>query len=485
MQFAAVVQTGFVPVGHVAAHVDAPPPPPQHDSPVPHWAVVEQILFEPAGHVAPVWQVFGVPAPPPASAPAAQHELPVAQSPVFAQICVVPAAHDAAQAATPPAVAAVQHTWPAVVHDAVPRQGAGARHVMMPRFPPKKGAAHVEPVGQSAFVAQTWVMPIPQVAAQDVRLTFPASPPPPPPPPPKQHCSPAPQLAEPVQATTAAPAGHALAEAAHEVVGAAPPPPSVTQQTWDAPQLHPAPASPPPATVVDVALVVPPADVLPAEDPLLFRELEVLGPGPLFVVPPPQATATATEIPTATTARAFFKYMGRPSGVTTSASPVLDGELPTIASTFLWLGSSLRPTPTAILRFRGNFADRVPSRRRLPNDDRTAYGARWDASGDGSSGAAQLVKARVLRRSSSLLRVAASYRAPVRGHHRGASRRRRDAVSVVRIPAGQVTGACRRYGAASQPSVDPASGPSFPFSHSALLAYIACDTDPDAPKSIE
>jgi hypothetical protein len=46
-------------------------------------------LFEPAGHVAPVWQVFD----PPASPVAEQHESPVAQSAADPQICVDPVGH--------------------------------------------------------------------------------------------------------------------------------------------------------------------------------------------------------------------------------------------------------------------------------------------------------------------------------------------------------------------------------------------------------
>jgi hypothetical protein len=351
LQSADVVQTGFWPIGQVAAQVPPPPPPPQHDSPVPHWAVVVQSLLDPAGQVAPVWQVFGVRPPPPASAPSAQQELPVAQSPLPAQICVVPVGHEAWQAATPPSVSALQQTCPAVVHDAVPTQGTGARHVITPSVPPKNGV-HVEPLAQSAFVVQMVGLFAGQVAMQDVMLVFPAVPaspaPPRPPPPAKQHCSPAPQPAELVHPTLAAPAGHALAEAAHEYVAAAPAAPAVTQQTCEDGQLQPpaAPSRPPPTD--DDAVVEAPAEVLPDDDPLVVREL--VAPGPLFVVPPPQATATAKPIATATTARAFFKFMGRPSALTTSKSPALDGSPQSIASTFLSLGSSIELTSARLPR---------------------------------------------------------------------------------------------------------------------------------------
>jgi hypothetical protein len=299
------VHTGLVPAAQVAAQVAPPKPPPQQDSPVPHCAVVVQSLFEPAGHVAPVWHVLAVKPPPPASAASAQHELPVAQSPLFAQIWVTPAGHDAAQAATPPSVP-LQHTWP-IMQLAVPKHGTGARHVITPSAPPSTWA-QVWPLGQSESEAQTCGAPAAQVAAQAVMFTVPPSPPPKPPPP-KQQTSPAPQLAGLVHETAAAPLGQAAVEAAHVYVGAAPTPPE-TQQTWDDGQLQPVvdPSTPPPPGD-DVLVVDAPPDV-PFDDEWLAVGEDV-PPDPLFVALPPQATATANPTATATTARVFFRLMAR------------------------------------------------------------------------------------------------------------------------------------------------------------------------------
>jgi hypothetical protein len=267
---------------------------------------VVQSLFEPAGHVAPVWHVLGVKPPPPASAPSAQHELPVAQSPLFAQIWVTPAGHDAAQAATPPSVP-LQHTWP-IMQLAVPKHGTGARHVITPSAP-FPTCAQVSPLGQSEAEAQTCAAPAAQVAAQAVRFTGPPSPPPPKPPPPKQQTSPAPQLAELVHETASAPPGQAAEEAAQVYVAAAPAPPE-TQQTWDPEQLQPAvdpSTTPPPGD--EVLLVDAPPDV-PFDDER-FADVDDVPLGPLFVALPPQATATANPTATATTARVFFKLMAR------------------------------------------------------------------------------------------------------------------------------------------------------------------------------